>query len=153
MKNIFLAIDGVLNSEAFFLTQGVAAVWWDRPWTRSDIDFNIIDRFNYLWDGPARPHFTHLYLLPSWRFRSVSSKRIKTLMASLALHIPVEPLMEFNKDIAVKAILKVSDDPTIIIDSAPERYSQELQPYLFKVDRCVGFTKKDLRALEERICK
>lgn len=150
MKRIYLAIDGVLNSEIFFLSK-VGYEWWDKPWSREDISKDAIYRLNSLYEGAARFSFREFVLLPSWRHRAVSSRRIKQLMSDLELNIPIHPLMGVDKIEAIREDMALNPGAVPIIVDSSDKYPDDWLKFLVKTDRCFGLTLAKLRILSERI--
>lgn len=136
---LFIAVDGVLNSEYYFSVQGFTDA---QPFASGDVDPAVIPLLNLLRaeiiKGSAGTVGTaNIVFLPSWR--TVPLRTVQRRLADFGLKWPIGNILKGDKVEAIQKYI-TTDTKFVIVDSTGTSYPAELAPKVVRVSKHWGLT-------------
>lgn len=148
-KRLYIAVDGVLNSEAFLLGRGIDT---SRLWSRGhDIDARAISRLNNV---VPDQHGGGMVLLPSWRYSSWPLRRVQDTFANMGVGLNIETFLSGDKEEAIETDLQrlppsIGAFTPVIVDTTLNPYNR-LKNYVVLINKVWGLQEKDVDTINRR---
>lgn len=146
-ERVYLALDGVFNSENFFMCAVPGRDRSERVWTFDDLDERTIMRFNKVLE---RRSFS-VKLLKNWRLYTMSLRRVQSALINMGFGVTIQGLcLGEDKEEAIMVDSAADHVTPIILDTSLDLYPR-LKNNVVLVNRSWGLRERDVSELLTRL--